>query len=399
MSTHLHPDSTNGLSGILDSWLGFWFKPTDLTTLAVIRICAGTLALYTLLIYTYDLQALEGKDAWLNLKTATDMRKNSPIVRPWWDWNEQEKPVENPEDEQYRRDWGFYKHDTYARGMAVWSIWFHVTDPGWMMVVHLGIMLATVCFIAGFCTRVMGVVVWAGTVSYIQRAQSTLFGQDTMMNILLFYLMIGGLLGAAGGALSVDRLLSRYWARRRGLSGRAADAAPPQLAAVAGNFVTRLLQIHFCIIYMASGLSKLQGHTWWNGTALWLVMVNPEFNPLGIKPYLLMMGFLGRHRWLWELVTSGGTLFTLVLEIGFSFLVWNRKLRPFMVAGAVMLHTGIALTMGLVGFSLSMLVMLLAFVPPETVRRMLGLLTDKARPLVAALGLPPERKDQLAMSH
>ena len=32
----------------LDRFLGFWFKPTDLTTIAAIRICAGALFLYIL---------------------------------------------------------------------------------------------------------------------------------------------------------------------------------------------------------------------------------------------------------------------------------------------------------------------------------------------------------------
>jgi hypothetical protein len=397
MSTHHEPTASSigglnelasGLNRVLDSWLAFWFKPTELTTLALIRICAGLLALYNLFIYSYDLQALMGKDAWLDHQTVTAMRKESPIVKPWTNWSEPQRPAENPEDRKYLIKWGYFKHDTYVRGMPVWSVWFHVTNPGWMVVVHVAIILATVCFTVGFCTRVMGVAVWVGTVSYIQRAQSTLFGQDTMMNILLFYLMIAGLLGAAGGALSVDRLLMRYWARRRGLSGRLAEAAPSQLAVVSGNFVTRLLQVHFCIIYLSSGLSKLQGAAWWNGTALWWVMINPEFNPLGLKPYLGFVTFLSKHRVLWELFMTGGTLFTLVLEIGFPFLVWNRKLRWLMVIGAVWLHTGIALTMGLVGFSLAMLTMLLSFVPPETVRRMLGVLKEQARPLLDALGLP-----------
>jgi hypothetical protein len=39
-----------------------------------------------------------------------------------------------------------------------------------------------------------------------------------------------------------------------------------------------------------------------------------------------------------------------------------------MVCAAAMLHTGIGLSMGLVTFSLMMLIMLLSFVPPEVIR-------------------------------
>ena len=39
----------------------------------------------------------------------------------------------------------------------------------------------------------------------------------------------------------------------------------------------------------------------------------------------------------------------------------------------MLLHTGIALFMGLVGFSLMMLALLVSFIPPATVRQLLGL--------------------------
>ncbi|MFT3883817.1 MAG: hypothetical protein QM703_29820 [Gemmatales bacterium] len=40
----------------------------------------------------------------------------------------------------------------------------------------------------------------------------------------------------------------------------------------------RLIQIHMCIVYFISGLAKLQGSTWWNGSATWLTMNSPLFN-------------------------------------------------------------------------------------------------------------------------
>ena len=70
---------------------------------------------------------------------------------------------------------------------------------------------------------------------------------------------------------------------------------------------------------------------------------------------------------------TSGAMFTLILEVGFPFLVWYRRLRWVMVTGAIMLHTGIALVMGLTGFSLMMLALLVAFIPPATVRQLLGL--------------------------
>src|SRR5262249_14062698 len=78
---------------------------------------------------------------------------------------------------------------------------------------------------------ITSVLTWMATLSYIHRAQTNLFGMDTMMNILLIYLMIG----PSGAALSVDRLIRRWWAARQARrEGRPVPAweppAPPMSA-------------------------------------------------------------------------------------------------------------------------------------------------------------------------
>jgi hypothetical protein len=138
---------------------------------------------------------------------------------------------------------------------------------------------------------------------------------------------------------------------------------------VSANVAIRLLQIHFCFIYMASGLSKLLGAPWWNGTAIWGTMAVYEYCPMQVGSYSKLLNFLCEHRWLWEISMNVGVAYTLFTEIGFPFLVWNRKMRWFMITLAVLLHTGIALVMGLRTFSLLMYTMLIAFVPQENVDR------------------------------
>jgi hypothetical protein len=370
----------------LDRFLGFWFKPTDLTTIAAIRICAGTLFLYILLIYAYDLHKLLGDHAWVDARMLHQIRYDQPIWREGAAWIE-DRSTAMPKDakkreelENYWKDWEMDKRLAFTWGMPAWSIWYHVTDPSWMNITHGLIILTTFLFTIGFCTRVTAPLVWIASVSYVNRATTTFFGMDTMMNLLLIYLMIAGVCGAAGGALSVDRLLVQWWTRRAG--GRKADAAPNQFACISGTFVTRLIQINFCIIYMASGLSKLQGASWWNGKALWGVTANPEFNPMDSHLYMAFLSFLCAHRWLFETFMHMNILFTLFTEISFSYLVWLPKWRWVMIVAAVMLHTGIALVMGLVGFSLAMLTLLLAFVPPEIMKRMADALKEQFEPLI-----------------
>ena len=91
-------------------------------------------------------------------------------------------------------------------------------------------------------------------------------------------------------------------------------------------------------------------------------------------------------------------IFTLVVEIGLPFLIWNRSTRWLFICGSVMLHTAIGLTMGLTSFSLMMLSMLLAFVPPDAVRYLLGYLGDRARYFVRLPSGRPAEKEALALT-
>ena len=92
----------------------------------------------------------------------------------------------------------------------VWSIYFHVDDPFWVVVIHVGILLVLLLFTVGLWTRVTSVLAWMGAMCYVQRLPTTNFGQETMLIILMMYMMIGN----SGAALSVDRWLELRRLRR-----------------------------------------------------------------------------------------------------------------------------------------------------------------------------------------
>jgi len=295
----------------------------------------------------------------------------------------------------YRAQWlnsydpNFDIRKIYVRGHYFWSVWFHVTDPTWIAVIHIGILVCMLLFALGLWTPVTGIVTWLGMLSYVNRASTTFFGMDTIMNVLVIYLTLAHLFARPGtAALSLDRLLWRFRQARLAGGKMLQSVAAGDTLSSSATFAIRLMQMHFCLIYLASGLSKLMGSAWWNGWAIWGVTANPEFNPLHNQYYLEFLSWLAAHRALWELSMTGGAIYTLVLEIGFPFLVWNRRLRWLMVIGAVLLHTGIALCMGLVGFSLMMLALLVSFIPSETVRQLLGL-AEHVPALVPAVPAAP----------
>jgi len=362
------------------SWNRFWFTPADPTVLGFIRIWCGLLTLYVHVAYTVDLQEFFGKNAWFNLQLATEYRREAPWVIPATDWYDDPSastlptdPAERERVLQYVQKWGLDPRASLAHGHVYSSLWFHVTDPMWMMSLHLGVLVVMFLFTIGFCTRVTSALTWLAALSYIQRSPVTLFGMDTMMNIALLYLMIG----PSGDALSLDRLLARYRLKRLHPGERGLPALPLR-PSVSANFAIRLMQVHFCFIYMMAGLSKLMGGVWWNGTALWGTLANYEFTPIRFAFYAEPLRWLCAHRWWWEIVMTTGVVYTLALEISFPFLVWQRRFRGVMVAASVLLHTIIALTMGLVGFGLFMMVLVMSFLPAGAVHELLRNLSGRS---------------------
>jgi len=98
------PSQEHALKRMAEGWNRFWFNPIDPTTLGLVRICVGLLALYVHLVYIFDLQQLFGKDAWFNLATINDFRQNEPVYELPSDWGEESRwtPPTTPEEQQYR---------------------------------------------------------------------------------------------------------------------------------------------------------------------------------------------------------------------------------------------------------------------------------------------------------
>src|SRR5437764_15409260 len=120
--------------------------------------------------------------------------------------------------------------------MPIWSVYFHIKEPGWIIATHVAFLAVMFLFTIGFATRLTAVLTWVGVLSYIHRLPVFMYGMDTMMNIMVIYLMIG----PSGARLSVDRLIQKWWAKKHG-------QAPPEVKpSVSANFALRMLQVHFC---------------------------------------------------------------------------------------------------------------------------------------------------------
>ena len=209
-------------------------------------------------------------------------------------------------------------------------------------------MVVFVCFTIGLWTRVTSVLALAMAISYVNRAPAALFGLDQINIMLTLYLAIG----PSGRVLSVDRWLA---CRRNG------ENVLPPAPSMAANLAQRLIQVHMAVIYLFAGLSKLQGPSWWNGEAMWRAFANLEYQSMD-------MTWMAWHAWIVNALTHA----TILWEVSYCVLIWNRLARPLMLFAAVITHIGIGACLGMWTFGLIMLVGNAAFLPNDWVRQIVG---------------------------
>jgi predicted DCC family thiol-disulfide oxidoreductase YuxK len=114
------------------------------------------------------------------------------------------------------------------------------------------------------------------------------------------------------------------------------------------------------VLFFYSGVGKVAGEDWWNGDAVWIVFTTHEHYSKFI------LDVLASHYWIVNLATYG----TILIEIAFTFLIWQRATRPYLLVAALLLHAQFALLMGLIYFSFVMAMGHMSFVRPEWLARL-----------------------------
>ena len=149
---------------------------------------------------------------------------------------------------------------TYRMGGTIFSVWFHVTDPTQMALVHSGVLVVMLLFTVGFCTRVTSVLVWlAGGLHPPHAAGAVRDGHDDEHPALLPDDREQRRGAVAGPA---DRPVPGGAGRACGGPGpstrRRGRSSAPAAVDEAG-FAMRLIQVHFCFIYAGRGAVQAQG--------------------------------------------------------------------------------------------------------------------------------------------
>lgn len=209
------------------------------------------------------------------------------------------------------------------------------------------LIVVAMSFTIGLFTRAMTpllFVLWTGLAS-----NSTVLsnGGDNLLRIVLLFAIFADL----SQRFSVDSQLRRT----RALSLK--RSAPNRLwVKVAHNTVLILCIYQICLVYVTSGIYKLMGAEWRDGTALYYGLSLDVFHVLPLGSELL---------WQSSLVIVVSTWISVGVQALFPLLILFRPTRLFAVSAMLLMHLMIATLFGLWTFSLPMMALDLLIVSDQ----------------------------------
>ena len=226
------------------------------------------------------------------------------------------------------------------------SVFFYFTAPWQWSAFHAFFLFCCAAFMLGWRTSWVKWPVLIGHISYDYRNPIMTYGVDSIVACLLLILCFA----PVGRAMSLDRVREVRSAKRKSLGASPAAFTSPWAFAC-----TRLMQIQMAVLFFFSAISKLAGDDWWGGNAIWWLFTNSYYYNNDI------LNLLASQYWLVNVATYG----TILIEIAFPFLIWQRRSRPYMLAAALFLHLQFAVLMHLYYFSWVMIMGHVSFVRPE----------------------------------
>jgi len=198
-----------------------------------------------------------------------------------------------------------------------------------LWVVWSALLAAGLCLVVGIFCRSAAIAAWFIHLSAIKSSALFSYGVDNFTSIGLFYLMLSPL----PDHLALDSSWRKWPAKNAQLQ----------------SFWQRILQLHLCVIYFFSGLTKLLGSGWWNGESLWRALTRPPFDM--VPSEVLIYG-----KYLFIPLGLGICL----LETSYPIFIWPHRTRRIWLVGIITMHGAIAVLMGLYLFGFIMAVLNIA---------------------------------------
>ncbi|MFE2583426.1 HTTM domain-containing protein [Streptomyces sp. NPDC059378] len=227
------------------------------------------------------------------------------------------------------------------------SLYAWSTSQAWFEVLfHLGL-LAALAVTFGVGGRMVlaahGVPLW----SLYERQSAFLDGGDNLAQLVIPMLLLTD--------------CYRHFSFSGGLARRVTRRLPEGLRCLGvplHNLGVAAIAVQMSLVYVVSGLYKVQGEVWQDGTALFYIMRVPEFELPGWSSLVYqndVIVFLG---------TYSTTLFLVYFPMG----ILVPSLRPWTAAASIAFHVSIGVFMGLTGFALTMVACDLIFLSSALAR-------------------------------
>lgn len=225
----------------------------------------------------------------------------------------------------------------------------------WMSSVHALFVILLLALTLGVGGRMVALAALYLQLAFLFRNYGVAFGADQIGTIFLLYLAM---------TRSDQRLsLKSWWRSRRGWF----QEAPSDLLT---SVFYRMIQIQLCVIYVYSGMEKLKGATWWDGTAVWSVLANSQM----VIADLTWV----RH---FPLIIVLASFSTILFEIYFPVLVWFERFRKFLLTFGFFFHLGIGVLMALWSFAILMVSSYVLFLPESLTEKWVSALRLRMRQL------------------
>jgi predicted DCC family thiol-disulfide oxidoreductase YuxK len=254
-------------------------------------------------------------------------------------------------------DAGWVPRDLILSNREPWeqSVFFYLDAPWQLIAFHTLFLLCSAALMVGWRTSWVKWIVLVGYISYVYRNPAIVYGVHWIVAGLLLVMCFA----PVGRALSLDRVRAVRKAKLQNPGTTLEAVLPPYHSPWAGACI-RLIQIQMAVIFFYSAISKLDSGIWLSGDAVWIMFTKDEYY------HPIIIGVLASHYWLANLATYG----TILIEIAFPFLIWQRGTRPYLLAAAIFLHLQFAFLMGLFYFAFVMIMGHLSFVRPEWLVRL-----------------------------
>jgi len=223
-------------------------------------------------------------------------------------------------------------------GPGAWSMLYLLPSDPWVVKAALaGVIVHSISMIIGWYSRFQAAAIFVWLVSFQNRNPLITDGEDTVFRIFAFLLIW----------LPLDQYLS---VRTEKAKSSSLDESTSRLDP-SNAWALRLIQFQMVAIYASTALSKCEGETWRDGTAVWYVSRMTDNFGRWVSP-----------TWFdWPWVSTLATYGTLVVEGFLPVALWVPRLRWLAIVMGALLHLGIECSMNLFLFQWVMLLGLVSF--------------------------------------